>query len=75
MKQKTESMICRQGRKNTQAKQKKIKKEKSLRNIWENMKCNNICIMGTPEEERQEIENLFEDITENLPNWMKDKDT
>ena len=42
------------------------------------MKGNNICIMGTPEEEEREqmIENLFEEIiTKNFPNLVKEKDT
>ena len=42
------------------------------------MKCNNIHIVGIPEEEKskQGINNLFEEImTENLPNLMKEKDT
>ena len=25
-----------------------LKNEESLRNLWDNMKCNNICIMGVP---------------------------
>ena len=44
----------------------------------DNMKHNNLHIMGIPEgEERaQEIENLFEEImTENFPNLVKEKDT
>ena len=28
---------------NTQQKEKRIKKWKSLRDFWDNMKCNNIC--------------------------------
>ena len=42
------------------------------------MKQNNIHIMGIPEGEnnKQEIENLFEEImTENFPNLVKEKDT
>ena len=40
------------------------------------MKCNNICIIGIPEGEKEEqgIENLFEVVlTENFPNLMKEK--
>ena len=41
------------------------------------MKCNNICIIGIPEEERdQEIEKLFEEImTVNFSDLVKKKDT
>ena len=43
---------------------KKEKKEDKLRTILDNMKHNNIHIMGTPEgeEREQRIENLFEEI-------------
>ena len=46
------------------------------RNILNNMKHNNICIMGISdgEESNQGIENLFEEIrTENFPNLTKEK--
>ena len=41
-----------------------LKNEESLRNILDNMKCNNICIMGIPEREESEqgIYNVFEEI-------------
>ena len=40
---------------------KKKKKEEGLMEIWDNMKHNNIHIIGIPEgEEEQWIENLFE---------------
>ena len=41
---------------------------KSLRNLWDNIKCDNICITGISEgeESKQRAENLFEEIiTEN----------
>ena len=40
--------------------------------MQDNMKRNNICIIGIPEgEEEQGIENLFEEvIMENFPNLM-----
>ena len=67
-----------QGRKNTQAEQQKekiiLKNEKSLRNILDNMKHNNIWIMGIPEgeESKHGIENLFEDImAKTFPNLVK----
>ena len=47
------------------------KNEEKLRNFWRNFKHSNIQIIGVPEgeEEEQEIENLFEEITkENFPN-------
>ena len=65
---------------NTQAEQQKekriLKNKKSLRNSLDNMKHNNICIMGIPEGEENEqgMENLFEEImTENFPNLVKEK--
>ena len=62
-----------------QQKEKRIlKKEESLRNILDNMKHNNTCMMGIPEREESEqgIKNLFEEImTENFPNLVKEKDT
>ena len=38
------------------------KSEETLTNLWDNLKCSNIRIIGVPEgeEEDQEIENLFE---------------
>ena len=42
--------------------------------MWDNFKCSNIRIIGVPEgeEEKQEIENLFEKIIkENFPNLVK----
>ena len=52
------------------------KNEERLRNLWDNMKCSNIRIIGVPEEEQQqEIENLFEQIMkENFPNLVKEID-
>ena len=46
--------------------------------IKDNMKCNNIRIIGIPEgeEEEQGIENLFEKVMmENFPNLMREKVT
>ena len=38
------------------------KNEGTLRNLWDNLKCSNIQIIGVPEgkEQQQETENLFE---------------
>ena len=49
-----------------------------LRNLWDNFKCSNICIIGVPEgeEEEQETENLFEKIMkEDFSNLAKKIDT
>ena len=45
--------------------------------MQDNMKCNNICIIGIPEgeEEQPGIENLFEKVMmENFPNLIREKD-
>ena len=48
-----------------------------LRELQDNMKYNNICIIGIPNgEEEQHIENLFEKVMlENFPNVMREKVT
>ena len=48
--------------------------ENSLRDLWENIKCTNISIMGVPEgeEEKKGCEKIFEEIiVENFPNMEK----
>ena len=53
------------------------KNEERLRNLRDKLKCSNIRIIGVPEgeEEEQEMENLFEQITkENFPNLAKEID-
>ena len=51
------------------------KNEERLRNLGDNFKRFNILIIGVPEEEEQEIENLFEQlIKENFPNLAKEID-
>ena len=54
------------------------KNEERLRNLWDNFKLSNIWIIGLPEgeeEEEQEIENLFEKIVKenfsNLEVWKE----
>ena len=45
--------------------------EDSLRDLWNNIKCTNIRIIGIPEEEekKKEYEKIFEEIiVENFPN-------
>ena len=68
--------------KNTQNEQEKEKRprknEEAIREMQDNMKRNNIRIIGIPEgeEEEQGLENLFEKvIMENLPNLMREKVT
>ena len=62
-----------------QEKEKRLRKnEKVIREMQDNMKHNNIHIIGIPEgqEEEQGIENLFEKvIMENFSNLMREKVT
>ena len=49
--------------------------EDSLRDLWENIKCTNICIIGVWEGEEREKgpEKIFEKIiVENFPNMGKE---
>ena len=49
--------------------------EDSLRDLWDNIKCNNIRIIGAPEGEEREKgpEKIFEEIiVENFPNMGKE---
>ena len=71
-----------QGRKNTQngqEKEKRLRKnEEAIRDMQDNMKRNNIRIIGIPEgeEEEQGIENMFEKVRmENFPNLMRENVT
>ena len=54
-----------------QNKEKRMKRnEDSLRDVWDNIKCTNICIIGVPEGEEREKgpEKVFEEIiVENFP--------
>ena len=51
------------------------KNKESLRNLQDNFKHPNIWIIGVPEGEEEEIENLFEPIMkENFPNLAKETD-
>lgn len=59
-------------------KEKRLKRnEENLRDLWNNMQCNNICIIGAPERDEceQGIENhLFEELmAETFPNLVKEK--
>ena len=49
--------------------------ENSLRDLWNNIKCINIRIIGVPEEEEKKkvYEKIFEEIiVENFPNMEKE---
>ena len=48
--------------------------EDSLRDLWDNIKCSNIQIIGVPEEEKKkEYEKISEEIiVENFPNMEKE---
>ena len=63
----------------TSEEQNKVKRmkrtEDSLRDPWDNIKCNNIWIIGVPEveEKRKVYEKNFEEIiVENFPNMEKE---
>ena len=48
--------------------------ESNIRDLWDNIKWANLCIIGITEGEEQGIENIFEEImAENIPN-LKDMD-
>ena len=50
--------------------------EDSLRDLWDNIKCTNIRIIGVPEEEEKKkgTEKIVEEITvENFPNMEKER--
>ena len=52
--------------------------EESLRELWDNMKCNNIHIIGVPEGEEREkgTETIFQEIiAKNFPNMGKEPQT
>ena len=59
-----------------QNKEKRMKRnEDSPRDLWDNIKCTNIWIIGVPEEEKKKkgTEKIFEEIiVENFPNMGKE---
>ena len=59
-----------------QKREKRLKtNEKSLRELWDNVKCTNICIIGVPEGEEREkgTEKIFEEIiAKTFPNIGKE---
>ena len=62
----------------TSEEQNKVKRmkrtEDSLRDLWDNIKCTNIQIIGVPEEEKKKgYEKIFKEIiVENFPNMEKE---
>ena len=58
-----------------QSKEKRMKRNDSLRDFWDNIKHTNFQIIGVPEEEEKDkgSEKIFEDITvKNFPNMRKE---
>ena len=50
-------------------------KKNNLRNLWDTIKCKNICVIGVHEEGEQEVEYIFEEIMmENFPQLVKEID-
>ena len=57
-----------------QKKEKKFFKEDSLRDLWDNMKCTNIHIIGIPGEERERkgLRKYVKRVAESIPNLGKE---
>ena len=59
-------------------KEKRLKRNESLREIWDNVKCTNIRIIGVPEGDEREkgTEKIFQEITaKNFPHMGKEPPT
>ena len=57
---------------NQRKKEKRFKRnEDNLRDLWDNVTCPNIQIMGVPDEDKKkDHEKIFEEIiVENFPKW------
>ena len=54
-------------------KKRRRRNEDRLRDLWDNIKHSNICIIGVPEEERRKkgVENIFENIIVEISNLGK----
>ena len=51
------------------------KNESNMWDLWGNIKCANLCIIGIPEGEERGIKSVFEEImAENLANLKKETD-
>ena len=58
-----------------QEREKRLKRNECLRELWDNVKCTNICITGVPEGEVREkgTEKIFDEIIpESFPNMGKE---
>ena len=56
-----------------QKREKRLKNEDSFRELWDNVQCTNICVIGVPGEEREGTEKLFTEIrAKNFPNMGKE---
>ena len=52
-----------------------VEQKREKRELWDNVKCTNMCIIGVPEGEEREkgTEKIFEEIiAENFPNMGKE---
>ena len=78
LKQKNESVSWKIMVEITSEEQNKVKRmkrtEDSLRDLWDNIKCTKIRIIGVPEEEEKKkgYEKIFEEIVENFPSMKKE---
>ena len=52
---------------------KEFKNEDNLRDLWDNVKCPNIRIIGIPEDKKKDHEKILEEIiVENFPKMWKE---
>ena len=51
------------------------KKESNIRDLWDNIKHANLCLIKILDEEEKRIKNVFQEIlAENFPNLYKETD-